>query len=81
MKQFIELLIVKNLSRRCLLTINLIDYIIEDTEGLGSFLYLKGKSDPLQISESVSSVMYELKKIPKEQSQPIHVQLSWFRTR
>ena len=65
-----------------LIDIDLIDYIIEDTENdLGSFLYLKGKSDPLHINESVSSVMYELKKILKEQSQPIHVQLSWFRNR
>jgi|GEM_PF-5827658 hypothetical protein len=81
MKQFIELSHREKSFKKMLIDINLIDYIIEDTEGLGSFLYLKGKSDPLQISESVSSVMYELKKIPKEQSQPIHVQLSWFRTR
>ena len=49
MKQFIELSHREKSFKKMLIDINLIDYIIEDTEGLGSFLYLKGKSDPLQI--------------------------------
>ena len=85
MKNFIELSFREKSFKKMLINIELIDYVLEDLDdSLGSHVYLRGKQEPLHVSESVSSITRKLSDFrkelfPQEQTQPIHLQHSLFR--